>query len=102
MPYSTKCHVMPIVATVWARPSHDVDADERSNSSLCTITPEREKSHMNSPTRRFAGSAASRRREYRRAEAEAHSCTITARLTRLARRGVSSRARARGPARSKR
>ena len=47
----------------------------------------RKKSHRNSPTRRFAGAAAG-----------AHSCAITARATRRARRGVSSRARAGGPA----
>ncbi len=58
--------------------------------------PYAKKSHRNDNTRRFAGSAAARRREYRRAAAGAHSCALTACVTRRARREVSSRARAGG------
>ena len=87
-----------------ARPARHERATARSclfrekNCALCARIPVREKSHRNSPTRRFAGAAATRRREYRRAAAGAHSRDLTARATRRARRGVSSRARAGGPA----
>ncbi|MDA9080152.1 hypothetical protein N9M16_01830 [Candidatus Dependentiae bacterium] len=50
-------------------------------------------------TCRFAGSAPTRRREYRRAAAGIYSCHVDARVTRRApHAGVSSRARAEGPA----
>ena len=87
-----------------ARPARRQRATARSclsrekNCALCTRIPVREKSHINSPTRRFAGAAAARRRDYRRAATGAHSCALTARVSRRARRGVSSRARAGGPA----
>ena len=48
--------------------------------------PVRQKSHRNSPTRNFAGSAATRRRESRRAAAGVHSHRFAARVTWRARR----------------
>ena len=87
-----------------ARPARHERATARSclfrekNCASCTRIPVRKKSHINSPTRRFAGAAAARRRDSRRAAAGAHSCALTARATRRARRGMSSRARAGGPA----
>ena len=75
------------------------------------------RTRRNALTRRFAGSAPTRRREYRRAAAGVHSCHVDARVTRRAprpgytrvtsthaspvarpARGLSSRARAGGPA----
>ena len=56
--------------------------------------PVRQKSHINSPTRNFAGSAATPRRDSRRAAAGVHSHRLAAGVTWRARREVSSRARA--------
>jgi len=84
-----------------ARHQRATASSRRSRENNCARRariPVREKSHINSPTRRFAGAAAARRRDSRRAAAGAHSRALTARATRRARRGVSSRARAGGPA----
>ena len=83
-----------------ARPARHQRATARlcrsreKNCALCTRIPVRQKSHRNSPTRNFAGSAATPRRESRRAAAGVHSHRFAARVTRRARREVPSRARA--------
>ena len=84
--------------TPHARPARRQRSTARScrsrekNCALRARIPVREKSHRNSPTRRFAGAAATRRCESRRAAAGAHSCAITARITLVARAGRCPRA----------
>ena len=83
-----------------ARPARHQRATARSclsrekNCARRARIPVCQKSHINSPTRNFAGSAATPRRDSRRAVAGVHSHRLAARVTRRARREVSSRARA--------
>ena len=89
--------------TPHARPARRQRATARSclsrekNCARRVGIPVREKSHINSPSRDFAGSAATPRLESRRAAAGVHSCALTLRVIRRARREVSSRARAEVP-----
>ena len=86
--------------TPHARPARRQRATARSclsrekNSARRARIPVRQKSHINSRTRNFAGSAATPRRESRRAAAGVHSHRLAARVTWRARREVPSRARA--------
>ena len=77
--------------------SRDSALASRNTARVEQEYPSCAKSHRNSLTRRFAGSAQTRRRESRRAAAGVHSCHIVARVARRARCEVSSRARARVP-----
>ena len=85
-----------------ARPARHQRATARScrsrekNSARRARIPVRQKSHINSPTRNFAGSSATPRRESRRAAAGVHSCHVDARVTRRARRAWGVLARPRG------
>ena len=69
----------------------------RKTARVAHEYPCAKKSHINSPSRNSAGSAATPRRESRRAAAGVHSRWFVARVTWRVRREVSSRARAEVP-----